>query len=113
MKDVVKLHMSDVSWSPRVFVMELCCQFWYRDFGGRFPRIVFTAISFPLDEILESSLVPTTVQYLLYFPFCFSIDDYGQWVVLHFSSCNQVIQSQSKLHYIEHWMELLHLVWQL
>jgi len=54
MKDVVKLHMSDVSQSPRVFAMEFHCQFWYRDFRGGFPRIVFAAISFPLDEILES-----------------------------------------------------------
>jgi len=113
MKDVVKLCMSDVFQSPRVFVMELCCQFWCRGFGGRFPRIVFIAISFLLDEILESSPVLTTVEYLLYFLFCFSIDDYGQWVVLHFSSCNRVIQSQSKLHYVKHWMELLYPVWQL
>jgi len=113
MKDVVKLHMPDVSWSPRVFAMELCCQFWYRDFRGRFPRIVFTAILFPLDEILEPSPVLTTVEYLLYFPLCFSINNYGWWVVFCFPSYNWVVQSQSKLHYIEHWIELLHLVWQL
>ena len=77
MKDVVELHTSDVSWSSGVFAMELRCEFWYRDFGGRLSGIVFTAISFPLNEILESSLVPMTVEYLLYFPFCFSIDDYG------------------------------------
>jgi len=53
-KDVVKLHMSDVSRSPKVFAMELHCQFWCRDFRGEFPRIVFATISFPLDEILES-----------------------------------------------------------
>jgi len=93
MKDVVELHTLDVSWSPQVLAMELCCQFWCRDFGGRFLRIVFVAIPFLLDEILESSLVPTTVKYLLYFLLCFSIDDYGQWVVFHFPSCNQVIQS--------------------
>ena len=53
-----------------------------------------------------------TVEYLLYFPLQFSIDDYGQWVVLRLASCNQVIWGQSKLHYIEHWMELLYPVWQ-
>ena len=77
MKDVVELCTSDVSRSSGVFAMELCCEFWYRDFGGRLLGIVFTAIFFPLNEILESSLVPTTVKYLFYFPLCFSIDDYG------------------------------------
>ena len=110
MKDVVELHMSDVSQSSRVFAMELRCEFWYRDFGGGLPGIVFTAISFPLNEILESSLVPTTVKYLLYFPLCFSINDYGRWVIFHFLFCDRVVQSQSKLYYVEHWMELLHLV---
>ena len=77
MKDVVELCTSDVSRSSGVFAMELCCEFWYGDFGGRLPGIVFTAISFPLNEILESSLVPTAVKYLFYFPLCFSIDNYG------------------------------------
>ena len=77
MKDIVELHTSDVSRSPRVFAIELHCQFWCEDFGGRLPRIVFVAIPFPLDEILESSPVPMTVEYLLYFLLCFSVDDYG------------------------------------
>jgi len=113
MKDVVELCASDVSWSSGMFAMELCCEFWYRDFGGRLPGIVFTTISFLLNKILESSPVPTTVKYLLYFPLCFSIDDYGQWVIFHFLSCDQVIRSQSKLYYVEHRVELLYLVWQL
>ena len=112
MKDIVELCASDMSQSPQVFVMELRCQFWYGDFGGRFPRIMFTAIPFPLDEILESSLVPTTVEYLLYFPLCFSINDYGQWVVFCSLSCDQVFWGWSKLYYVEHWMELLYPVWQ-
>ena len=113
MKDVVELCTSDVSWSSGVFAMELCCEFWYRDFGGGLPGIVFTAISFPLNKILESSLVPTTVEYLLYFPLCFSVNDYGRWVIFRFPSCDQVIQSWSELYYVEHWVELLHPVWQL
>ena len=52
MKNVVELHVLDVSRSPRVFAMELCCEFWSGDFGGRLPGIVFTAIFFPLDEVL-------------------------------------------------------------
>ena len=112
MKNVVELHVLDVSQSPRVFAIELCCEFWSGDFGGRLPGIVFTAISLLLDEVLESSLVPTTVEYLFYFPLRFSVNDYGRWVVLCFPACNRVIQSRSELYYIEHWMDLLHLVWQ-
>jgi len=110
-KDVVELCMSDMSQSSRVFVMELCCEFWYQDFGSGLPGIVFTAVFFPLNEVLESSPVPMTVEYFLYFLLRFSVNDYGQWVVLRFASYNQVIWSWSELHYIEHWMELLHPVW--
>ena len=112
MKNVVELHASDVSQSPRVFVMELHCEFRSRDFGGGLPGIVFTAIFLPLDEVLESSLVPTTVKYLFYFPLQFSVDDYGWRVVLCFPACDRVVRSQSELYYVEHWMELLHPVWQ-
>jgi len=113
MKDVVKLHTLDVSRSSQVFVMEFHHQFWYGNFGGGFPRVVFTAILFSLDEILESSSVPITIEYLFYLLLYFSIDDYGQWVIFCFLSCNWVIRSWSKLYYIEHWMKLLYLVWQL
>ena len=111
MKNVVELHMSDVSRSSGVFAMELRCEFWCKDFRSRLPGVVFVAISFPLDEVLESSPVPTTVEYFLHLPLRFSINDYGRWVVLRFVSHNRVVQSQSELHYVEHWMELLHPVW--
>jgi len=112
MKNVVELCALDVSQSSGVFAMELCCEFWCRNFGSGLPGIVFAAVSLLLNEVLESAPMPTTVKYFLYFPLCFSIDNYGQWVVLCFASCNQVIQSQSELYYIEHWMELLYPVWQ-
>ena len=102
MKNVVELHVSDVSQSPRVFVMELHYEFWSGNFRGGLPRIVFTAISLPLDEVLESSPVPTTVEYLFYFPLQFSINDYGRQVVLCFPACNWVVWSRSELYYVEH-----------
>ena len=108
MKNVVELCVLDVSQSPRVFAIELCCEFWSRDFGGRLPGIVFIAISLPLDEVLESSPVPMTVEYLFYFPLRFSVDDYGWQVVLCFLACNRVVRSWSELYYVKHWMELLH-----
>ena len=112
MKNIVELCVSDVSQSSGVFAMELCCEFWCRDFGSGLPGIVFVAISLLLNEVLESSPVPTTVEYFLYFPLHFSVDDYRQWVVLCRASCNQVVWDWSELHYVEHWMELLHPVWQ-
>jgi len=78
MKNVVELRASDMFRSSGVFAMELRCEFWCGHFGSRLPGIVFTAVSLPLDEVLESSPVPTTVEYLLYFPLQFSIDDYGR-----------------------------------
>ena len=111
-KDVVELCALDVSWSSQVFAMELHCEFWCRDFGSRLLGIVFAAISFLLNEILESSLVPMTVKYLLYFPLCFSIDDYGWWVIFHFLACNWVVWGRSELHYVEYQIELLHPEWQ-
>jgi len=113
MKNIVKLCALDVSRSSGVFAMELHYEYWCGNFRGKLLEIVFTAVSLPFNEVLESSLVPTTVEYLLYFPLCFSIDDYEQWVVFHFSSWNQVVQSRSELHYIKYWMELLHPMWQL
>jgi len=107
-KNVVELRAPDVSWSTRVFAVKFRCQFQSKDFGGGLPGIVFTAVSFLLNEILESSLVPTTVEYLFHFPLYFSVDDYRQWVIRRFLSCDRVIQSQSKLYYVEHWVELLH-----
>ena len=77
-KDVVKLRMSDVFQSSGVFAMELHYEFWCRDFGGRLPGIMFAAIFFSLNEVLESSPVPMTVKYFLHFPLHFSVNDYGQ-----------------------------------
>jgi len=110
-KDVVKFYALDVFQSSGVFAMELRCELWCEDFGSGLLGVVFAAVSFPLDEVLESSPVSTTVEYFLHLPLCFSVDDYGQWVVLRFASCNQVVWSQSELYYVKHWMELLHLVW--
>ena len=76
-KDVVEFCASDVSRSSGVFAMELHCEFWCEDFGSGLPGVVFTAISFLLDEVLESSPVPTTVEYFLHLPLHFSVDDYG------------------------------------
>jgi len=77
MKNVVEFHASDMSRSSRVFAMELCCEFWCGNFGSGLPGIVFAAVSLPLNEVLESSPVPMTVEYFLYFPLRFSVDNYG------------------------------------
>jgi len=112
MKNVVELCVLDMSRSSGVFAMELHYEFWCRNFGGGLPGIVFSAVSLLLNEVLESSPVPTTVKYLFYFPLCFSVDDYGWWVVLCLAPCNRVVRGRSKLHYVEYWMELLHPMWQ-
>ena len=100
MKNVVELRASDMSRSSGVFAMELRCEFWCGNFGSGLPGIVFAAISLPLNEVLESSPVPMTVKYFLYFPLRFSVNDYGRWVVLRLASCNWVVRGWSKLHYV-------------
>jgi len=102
MKNIVELCVSDMSRSSRVFAMELCCEFWCGNFGSGLPEIVFAAVSLPLNEVLESSPVPMTVKYFLYFPLRFSVDDYRWWVVFCFSSWNRVVQSRSELYYVKH-----------
>jgi len=82
MKNVVELRTSDVSRSSGVFTMGLRREFWCKDFGSGLPGVVFPAVSFPLDEVLESSPVPMTVKYFLHLSLRFSVDDYGWWVVL-------------------------------
>jgi len=99
MKDAVKLHASDVSQSSGVFAIELHYKFWCGDFGGRLPEIVFVAISFLLNEILESSPVPMTVEYLLYFLLHYSVDNYGWWVVFCFLSVTVVPWTSSHILY--------------
>jgi len=76
MKNVVKLHVLDMSRNSGVFAIELYCEFWCGNFRSRLPGIVFAAVSLPLNEVLESSLVPTTVEYFLYFLLRFSVNDY-------------------------------------
>ena len=70
MKNVIELHVSDVSQSSGVFVMELRYEFWCGDFGSKLPGIVFTAVSLLLNEVLESSPMPMTVEYFLYSSLC-------------------------------------------
>ena len=91
----VKVGLVDVSWGGWMLLIvllsqkvtylfcdelsiEFRCQFWCGNFRDRFPRVVFIAIPFPLDEILEFSSVPATVEYLFYLLLHFSVDDYGQ-----------------------------------
>jgi len=90
-KDVVELCALNMSQSSGVFAMELRYEFWCGDFRSRLPGIVFAVVSFLLNEVLESSPVPITVEYFLYFLLCFFINDYGWWVVLCFASCNWVV----------------------
>jgi len=87
-KDAVELRAPDMSWSSWVFAVELRCEFWYGDFGSGLPGVVFTAVFFSLDEVLESSPIPTAVEYLLYFPLRFSVNDYGRWVTFCFPACD-------------------------
>jgi len=47
-----------------------------RSFGGGLLGVIFTAISLPLDKVLELSLVPVAIEDLFYLPLLFSVDKY-------------------------------------
>ena len=64
MKNIVELHVSDVSRSSGVFAMELRCEFWCKDFRSRLPGVVFAAVSFPLDEFHYKGAEPLMREFL-------------------------------------------------
>jgi len=48
----------------------------YGNFRDRLPGVVFMAISFLFDEVLELSLIPVAIEDLFHFPLLFSINEY-------------------------------------
>ena len=73
----VKVCPADVSWGGWVLPIVLYDKVRCFDIGGCLPRVVFSAKTLPLDQKLEPSPVPATIQYLFYFPLFFSINDNG------------------------------------
>jgi len=86
---------------------------WRLDIGGHLPRVVLSAKTFPLNQALEPPPVPVAIQYLLYLPFRFSVDDNrwqrGSW----FLSWYQIVRSGRQLDHIEHRVQLSQSVGQL
>jgi len=66
-----------MSWGSWVLSIVLHNKVQCLDIGGHLPRVMFFAKTLPLNQELESSLVPVTIQYLFYFPLWFSVDDNG------------------------------------
>ena len=58
-----------------MFLVIFCNEVWCLDIGGHLSRVVLSAETLLLNQELEPPPVPATIQYLLYLPFQFSIDD--------------------------------------
>jgi len=74
----VEVCLADVSWDSWVFSVIFHDEVWRLDIGGHLPRVVLSAETLPLNQELEPPPVPATIQYLLYLPFQFSVDD-NRW----------------------------------
>src|SRR5215813_3295831 len=87
---LTKVDMSDMSWCPRVFSMELSCQSWCIDLLPGFPTRLFYAISFPFDLVLKSIPEKTTIKDFFHLPFLFTINDFWWWRWFWSSSWNRI-----------------------
>jgi len=109
----VEVCPANVSWSGWVFSVVFRNEVWCLDVRGYLPRVVLSAETFPLNQELEPPLVPATIQYLLYLPFRFSIDDNrwrrGPWL----PSWYWIVRGSRQLDYVEHQVQLSQSVGQL
>jgi len=109
----VEVCLADVSWGGWVFLVIFRDEVWCLDIGGHLPRVVLSAETFPLNQELEPPLVPAAIQYLLYLPFRFSVDDnrwqQGSWL----PSWYRIIRSGGQLDHVEHRVQLSQSVGQL
>jgi len=109
----VEVCPADVSWGGWVFSVIFRDEVWHFDIGGHLPRVVLSAETFPLNQELEPPLVPAAIQYLLYLPFQFSVDDnrwqQGVWL----PSWYRIVWSSGQLDHVEHRVQLSQSVGQL
>jgi len=93
-----------VSWGGWVFSVIFRDEVWCLDIEGYLPRVVLFAETFLLNQELEPPPVPAAIQYLLYLPFRFSIDDnrwqWGSWL----PSWYRIIRDGGQLDHVEHWV---------
>jgi len=89
-----------------VFSVIFCDEVWRFDIGGHLPRIVLSAETLPLNQELEPPPVPVTIQYLLYLPLWFSVDDDRWWRGLWLPPWYRIVQSGGQLDYIEYQVQL-------
>jgi len=96
-----------------VFLVIFRDEVWRLDIGGHLPRVVLSAETFPLNQELEPPPVPAAIQYLLYLPFRFSVNDNrwgrGAW----FLSWYRIVWSGRQLDHVEHRVQLSQSVGQL
>jgi len=64
----IEVCLVNMSWSSWVLSIVLCDKVQYLDVGGHLLRVVFSAKTLPLNQELEPSPVPATIQYLFHFP---------------------------------------------
>jgi len=95
-----------VSWDGWVFSVIFRDEVWRLDIGGHLPRVVLSAETLPLNQELEPPPVPAAIQYLLYLPFRFSVDDnrwwWGPWLPFWY----RIVRGGRQLDHVEHQVQL-------
>ena len=78
------------------------------DVSGVFPGISFCSVTFPFDQILETSAVHPTVQdpfhYVLFFP----VDEFRRRGRTGMSADDRVSRGACQFHDVEDWVQAFH-----
>jgi len=64
-----------VSWDGWVLSVIFHDEVWHLDIVGHLLKVVFSAEALPLNQELEPSPVPATIQYLFYLLLWFSVNN--------------------------------------
>ena len=102
-----------MSWGGWVFSVIFRDEVWRLDIGGHLPRVVLSAETLPLNQELEPPPVPATIQYLLYLPLRFSVDDNRWRLGLWLPPWYRIVQSGGQLDHVEYRVQLSQSVGQL
>ena len=89
-----------------MFLVVFYDEVWRLDIGGHLLRVVLSVKTFPLNQELEPPPVPATIQYLLYLPFRFSIDNNRWQRGSRLSFWYWIVWGGGQLDHVEHWVQL-------